>query len=237
MVGRAGTGIDNIDVPSATRRGIAVMNTPGANTLSAAEHTCAMIFALSRHIPQACATLKAGIWDRKTYLGSELHGKTLAIVGMGRIGREVAKRMRAFGMTMIGYDPNIPKEMSAEWGVEWMPLKEMWPKADYITVHTPLLPETTNLINDTVLASCRKGVKIVNVARGGIVDEAALLRALESGQCGGAALDVFVEEPPTDLTLCSHPKVKTTLSFVYNLIHVFLLQIMFNDPSYYKMSK
>lgn len=210
VVGRAGTGVDNIDVPAATRRGVIVMNTPAGNTLSAAEHTCAMICALSRNLPQACASLKTGKWDRKTYLGSELHGKTLAIVGLGRIGREVAKRMQAFGMTTIGYDPIIPKEVTAEWGVESLPLEDVWPRADYITVHTPLLPHTRNLINDTILATCKKGVRIVNVARGGIVDEAALLRGLEAGTCGGAALDVFLEEPPTDLTLCKHPKVICT---------------------------
>ncbi|KAK4286970.1 hypothetical protein Pmani_039946, partial [Petrolisthes manimaculis] len=184
--------------------------TPGGNTLSAAEHTvCHDVFHGSTHPPGQCGTQGRHL-DRKTYLGSELHGKTLAIVGLGRIGREVAKRMQAFGMITIGYDPIIPKEAAAEWGVESLPLKEVWPRADYITVHTPLLPHTRNLINDTVLASCKKGVKIVNVARGGIVDEAALLKALQSGQCGGAALDVFVEEPPTDLTLCSHPKVICT---------------------------
>lgn len=210
IIGRAGTGVDNIDVQAATRHGVIVMNTPGGNTLSAAEHTCAMVCALSRCLPQACAALKAGSWDRKSFLGYELHGKTLAIIGLGRIGREVAKRMQAFGMTIIGYDPVTPVEVAAEWGVESLPLESVWPRADYITVHTPLLPHTKNLINDEVLAKCKSGVRIVNVARGGIVDEAALLRALEAGTCGGAALDVFQEEPPTDLTLCKHPKVVCT---------------------------
>lgn len=210
IVGRAGTGVDNIDVQAATRRGVIVMNTPGGNTLSAAEHTCAMICAMSRFLPQACAALKAGTWDRKTYLGSELHGKTLAIVGLGRIGREVAKRMQAFGMITIGYDPIIPEEVTKEWGVESLSLEALWPRADYITVHTPLLPHTKNLVGEEVLAKCKPGVRIVNVARGGIVDEAALLKALERGTCGGAALDVFLEEPPTDTTLCRHPKVICT---------------------------
>lgn len=210
IVGRAGTGVDNIDVEAATRRGVIVMNTPGGNTLSAAEHTCAMVCSLSRSVPQACAALKAGKWDRKSYMGSELYGKTLAIVGLGRIGREVAKRMQSFGMTTIGYDPMIPAHVTAEWGVESMSLEELWPRADYITVHTPLLPHTRNLIGSEVLSKCKRGVRIVNVARGGIVDEAALLVALEDGRCGGAGLDVFLEEPPTDLTLCQHPKVICT---------------------------
>ncbi|KAK7070646.1 hypothetical protein SK128_006852 [Halocaridina rubra] len=210
IVGRAGTGVDNIDVQAATRRGVIVMNTPDGNTLSAAEHTCSMICALSRSIPQACASLKAGNWDRKSFMGTELYGKTLAIIGLGRIGREVAKRMQAFGMTTIGYDPLIPAKVTAEWGVESLPLEEIWPKADYITVHTPLLPHTKNLIGETVFKTCKQGLRIVNVARGGIVDEAALLQALDSGTCAGAALDVFLEEPPTDLTLCKHPKVICT---------------------------
>lgn len=183
IVGRAGTGVDNIDVEAATRRGVIVMNTPGGNTLSAAEHTCAMVCSLSRSVPQACAALKAGKWDRKSYMGSELYGKTLAIVGLGRIGREVAKRMQSFGMTTIGYDPMIPAHVTAEWGVESMSLEELWPRADYITVHTPLLPHTRNLIGSEVLSKCKRGVRIVNV---------------------------FLEEPPTDLTLCQHPKVICT---------------------------
>lgn len=210
IVGRAGTGVDNIDIDAATRRGVIVMNTPGGNTLSAAEHTCSMICSLSRSIPQACASLKAGSWDRKTYLGTELYGKTLAIVGLGRIGREVAKRMQAFGMTTIGYDPIIPAKVSAEWGVESLSLEDIWPLADYITVHTPLLPHTRNLIGEEVFKKCKSGVRIINVARGGIVDEVALLKALDSGACGGAGLDVFLKEPPTDLTLCKHPKVICT---------------------------
>lgn len=210
IIGRAGTGVDNIDVEAATRRGIIVMNTPGGNTLSAAEHTCTMLCSLARFVPQACAALKAGSWDRKTYMGSELHGKTLAILGLGRIGREVAKRMQAFGMITIGYDPIIPAEVTDEWGIESMSLENLWPRADYITIHTPLLPSTKNLIGEDTLARCKPGVRIVNVARGGIVDEAALLKALEAGTCGGAALDVFQEEPPTDLSLCRHPKVVCT---------------------------
>ncbi|KAJ8255421.1 hypothetical protein GJAV_G00204690 [Gymnothorax javanicus] len=207
IIGRAGTGVDNIDVEAATKRGIIVMNTPGGNTISAAELTCALLMCLSRSLPQAAMSMKAGNWDRKKFMGSELNGKTLGIVGLGRIGKEVATRMQSFGMKTIGYDPITPPEVSASWGVEQMALELLWPQCDYITVHTPLMPSTTGLLNDATFAKCKRGVKVVNCARGGIIDEAALLRALESGQCGGAGLDVFVEEPPKDYSLVSHPNV------------------------------
>uniref|UniRef100_A0A8C1V6J7 D-3-phosphoglycerate dehydrogenase n=1 Tax=Cyprinus carpio TaxID=7962 RepID=A0A8C1V6J7_CYPCA len=207
IIGRAGTGVDNVDVDAATKRGIIVMNTPSGNTISAAELTCALLMSLSRHIPQAVMSMKDGKWDRKKFMGAELYGKVLGIVGLGRIGKEVATRMQSFGMKTIGYDPITPPEVSASWGVEQMSLEELWPQCDYITVHTPLMPSTTGLLNDTSFAKCKKGVKVVNCARGGIIDEAALLRALESGQCGGAGLDVFVEEPPTGRALVSDPNV------------------------------
>uniref|UniRef100_A0A9J7ZX87 D-3-phosphoglycerate dehydrogenase n=1 Tax=Cyprinus carpio carpio TaxID=630221 RepID=A0A9J7ZX87_CYPCA len=207
IIGRAGTGVDNVDVDAATKRGIIVMNTPSGNTISAAELTCALLMSLSRHIPQAVMSMKDGKWDRKKFMGAELYGKVLGIVGLGRIGKEVATRMQSFGMKTIGYDPITPPEVSASWGVEQMSLEELWPQCDYITVHTPLMPSTTGLLNDTSFAKCKKGVKVVNCARGGIIDEAALLRALESGQCGGAGLDVFVEEPPKDRALVNHPNV------------------------------
>ncbi|OQV20390.1 D-3-phosphoglycerate dehydrogenase [Hypsibius exemplaris] len=213
LIGRAGTGVDNIDVPAATKQGVLVMNTPGANTISAAEHTCALILALSRQIPQAQASLKAGRWDRKLFMGNEVQGKTLAILGLGRIGREVATRMKSFGMTVVGYDPVIPANVIAEFGVKSLSLAEIWPVADYITVHVPLLPETENLINLEVLKKCKKSVNIVNVARGGIVSEPDLLAALKEGLTGGAALDVFTEEPPVSaglLELLQHPKVICT---------------------------
>ncbi|KAI7808365.1 D-3-phosphoglycerate dehydrogenase [Triplophysa rosa] len=205
VIGRAGTGVDNVDVDAATKRGIIVMNTPNGNTISAAELTCALIMSLSRHIPQAAMSMKDGKWDRKKFMGTELYGKVLGIVGLGRIGKEVATRMQSFGMRTIGYDPITPPDVSAGWGVEQMSLEQLWPQCDYITVHTPLMPATTGLLNDDSFAKCKKGVKVVNCARGGIIDEAALLRALESGQCGGAGLDVFVEEPPKDRTLLNHP--------------------------------
>lgn len=207
IIGRAGTGVDNVDVDAATKRGIIVMNTPNGNTISAAELTCALLMNLSRHIPQAAMSMKDGHWDRKKFMGAELSGKVLGILGLGRIGKEVATRMQSFGMRTIGYDPITPLEVSASWGVEQMSLEQLWPQCDYITVHTPLMPATTGLLNDATFAKCKKGVKVVNCARGGIIDEAALLRALESGQCGGAGLDVFVEEPPTDRALVNHPNV------------------------------
>ncbi|XP_048886509.1 D-3-phosphoglycerate dehydrogenase [Brienomyrus brachyistius] len=207
IVGRAGTGVDNVNVDAATKKGVIVMNTPSGNTISAAELTCAMIMSLSRHVPQAVMSMKAGNWDRKKFMGSELYGKVLGIAGLGRIGKEVATRMQSFGMKTIGYDPITPPEVSATWGVDQMSLEQMWPLCDYITVHTPLMPSTTGLLNDASFAKCKKGVKVVNCARGGIIDEAALLRALESGQCGGAGLDVFEEEPPKNRALVDHYNV------------------------------
>ncbi|XP_063480800.1 D-3-phosphoglycerate dehydrogenase isoform X2 [Symphalangus syndactylus] len=207
VVGRAGTGVDNVDLEAATRKGILVMNTPNGNSLSAAELTCGMIMCLARQIPQATASMKDGKWERKKFMGTELNGKTLGILGLGRIGREVATRMQSFGMKTIGYDPIISPEVSASFGVQQLPLEEIWPLCDFITVHTPLLPSTAGLLNDNTFAQCKKGVRVVNCARGGIVDEGALLRALQSGQCAGAALDVFTEEPPRDRALVDHENV------------------------------
>ncbi|XP_058394905.1 D-3-phosphoglycerate dehydrogenase [Diceros bicornis minor] len=207
VVGRAGTGVDNVDLEAATRKGILVMNTPNGNSLSAAELTCGMIMCLARQIPQATASMKDGKWDRKKFMGTELNGKILGILGLGRIGREVATRMQSFGMKTIGYDPIISPEASASFGVQQLPLEEIWPLCDFITVHTPLLPSTTGLLNDSTFAQCKKGVRVVNCARGGIVDEGALLRALQSGRCAGAALDVFTEEPPRDRALVDHENV------------------------------
>uniref|UniRef100_A0A674B219 D-3-phosphoglycerate dehydrogenase n=1 Tax=Salmo trutta TaxID=8032 RepID=A0A674B219_SALTR len=192
IIGRAGTGVDNVDVDAATKKGIIVMNTPSGNTISAAELTCTLLMIVLM-ISQ--------------FMGAEMYGKILGIVGLGRIGKEVATRMQSFGMKTIGYDPITPPEVTATWGVEQMSLEQLWPQCDYITVHTPLMPSTAGLLNDTSFAKCKKGVKVVNCARGGIIDEDALLRALESGQCGGAGLDVFVEEPPKNRALVNHPNV------------------------------
>ncbi|GFS43055.1 d-3-phosphoglycerate dehydrogenase, partial [Trichonephila inaurata madagascariensis] len=210
VIGRAGVGVDNISCETATSQGVLVINAPGGNTLSAAELTCVMICSLSRNIYEAAASLKEGKWDRKKFMANELDGKTLAIIGLGRIGREVAHRMQSFGMKTIGFDPLVPAAESIKFGVESMSLEEIWPIADYITVHTPLIPQTRNMINADVFSKCRKGLKVVNCARGGIIDESALLAALKSGQCGGAGLDVFSEEPPKCTELLQHPKVICT---------------------------
>ncbi|EDO37417.1 predicted protein, partial [Nematostella vectensis] len=209
IIGRAGTGVDNIDTVAASLHGVLVMNTPGGNTLSAAEHTCALISSLARHIPQASASTKEGKWERKQFMGNELFGKTLAIIGLGRIGREVALRMQSYGVKTIGYDPLVSPQDAAESNIEWMETEKIWPLADYITVHVPLIPPTKGMLNDKTIGMCKKGVYILNVARGGIIDEEALLRGLESGHVGGAGLDVFVTEPPTGSSadLVKHPKV------------------------------
>lgn len=210
VIGRAGAGVDNIDCEAASRRGIIVMNTPGGNTISTAEHTVSMLLSLSRNIPQAYASLVAGKWERKKFMGTEVFGKTLGVVGLGKIGREVGIRCRAFGMTIIGFDPVLTVDGASKLDVELVTLDELYRRSDFITVHTPLNEETKGLLNDTTLALCKKGVRIINCARGGIVDEGALLRALESGHVAGAAIDVFVTEPPKDNPLFKHPNVIAT---------------------------
>ncbi|MDD8016978.1 MAG: phosphoglycerate dehydrogenase [Bacteroidota bacterium] len=210
VIGRAGAGVDNIDSEAASRKGIIVMNTPGGNTISTAEHTFSMLMALSRNIPNAHASMVAGKWDRKKFMGTELLGKTLGIVGLGKIGHEVALRAQAFGMTTIGYDPVLSADVAAKINVELVSLDEIYRRSDFITVHTPLNNETRGLLNDATIAKCKKGVRLLNCARGGIIDEAALLRALDSGHVAGAAIDVYSEEPPKDYTLAKHPKVVAT---------------------------
>jgi D-3-phosphoglycerate dehydrogenase len=211
VIVRAGVGVDNIDLPAATREGIVVMNTPAGNTTSTAEHTIAMLLALSRNIAPAAASMKAGKWDRKSYTGSQLAGKTLAVVGLGRIGLAVAKRALGLEMKVIGYDPFLSAERAAEQGIEVVrQVDDLIERCDFLTVHTPLTDETKGLINAERLARMRKGVRIVNCARGGIVDEAALADAVESGHVAGAALDVFVQEPPGDNRLIKMPAVLTT---------------------------
>ncbi|MBI1345001.1 phosphoglycerate dehydrogenase [bacterium] len=209
---RAGVGVDNIDLPAATREGIVVMNTPAGNTISTAEHTIAMMMALSRNIAPACATLKGGKWDRKSYMGTQLAGKTLAVVGLGRIGLSVARRAIGLEMKVVGYDPFLSQERAAQEGIElYRDLDELLPKCDYLTVHTPMSPETEGLINATRISKMRKGVRIINCARGGIVDENALADAIEAGHVAGAAVDVFSKEPPpTDHRLINLPQVLVT---------------------------
>ena len=212
VVGRAGVGVDNIDLDAATRRGVLVINAPDGNTISTAEHTCAMLMALARRIPQASRSTAEGKWERKAFTGSEVYEKTLGIVGVGKIGRAVAGRMTGFGMTLIGYDPVLSPEAAERIGVSLVELEEIYERADFITLHTPLNDATRGLLNKDTLARCKKGVRIVNCARGGIVDEADLLEALESGQVGGAALDVYSNEPPPEALheLIQHPNVVAT---------------------------
>jgi D-3-phosphoglycerate dehydrogenase len=197
VVGRAGAGVDNIDVAAATRRGVVVMNAPGENTISAAEHTMSMLLALARRIPHADRSMRAGRWERGKFVGVELFGKTLGVLGLGKVGREVAARGRVFGMDVIGYDPVLSEEVALRLGVTLLPTEEIFTRADFITVHVPLTKETRHLIGREQLGRCRDGVRLVNVARGGVIDEAALLEALNSGKVAGAALDVFESEPPT----------------------------------------
>jgi D-3-phosphoglycerate dehydrogenase len=209
VVGRAGIGVDNVDVPAATRLGILVVNAPTANLMSATEHTFALLLSLARRVPEADASMKAGKWDRKL-TGVELQGKTLGVVGFGRIGQRVAARARGFEMQVVAYDPFLDADVARRMEVELLPLDDVLRRADMITLHTPYSPETRNLISRERLALMKKGALLVNCARGGILDEEALLEALESGHLGGAALDVFAEEPPTDLRLVRHPKVVAT---------------------------
>jgi D-3-phosphoglycerate dehydrogenase len=210
VIGRAGAGVDNIDVAAATRKGIIVMNTPGGNTIATAEHTVSMMLALARNIPQAHTSLQAGKWERNKFTGSELHAKTLGVVGLGKVGAEVAKRCMAFGMTVVAFDPAQSPESAAKLQVALVSLDELLARSDIITIHAPLMAETKGLLSRATLSKCRDGVRIVNCARGGIVDEQALLEALESGKVAGAALDVFEQEPPTNFALVRHPKVVVT---------------------------
>lgn len=195
VIGRAGVGVDNVDVAAATERGVIVMNTPEGNTLSTAEHTVSMMVSLVRRIPQADATMKAGKWEKKALTGVELYGKTLGIMGLGKIGREVAHRMAAFGMKILGYDPFVTAPAAEKIGVELASVDDICRRADIITVHTPLTAETKGLINAARIELMKPSALLVNCARGGIIDETDLLAALKAGRIAGAALDVFIEEP------------------------------------------
>jgi D-3-phosphoglycerate dehydrogenase len=212
VIGRAGVGVDNVDVEAATRRGIIVMNTPGGNTISTAEHAFSLLVSLARNIPQAHSTVKAGRWDRKKFEGVELYNKTIAILGMGRIGTELARRAIAFGMRVIAYDPYLSASRARSLQVElYESLEEILPKADFVTLHMPLTAETKYMINAERLKLTKPGVRIVNCARGGLVEEAALAEAIESGHVAGAALDVYETEPPgADFVLLKFDNVVLT---------------------------
>ncbi|KKJ00642.1 phosphoglycerate dehydrogenase [Prochlorothrix hollandica] len=195
IIGRAGVGVDNVDVAAATRQGIIVVNSPQGNTIAAAEHALAMMLSLSRHVPAAAASMQTGSWDRNKYVGTEVYKKTLGVVGLGKIGSHVATAARAMGMKLLAYDPFISAERAEQLGCRLVEMDILFQEADYITLHIPKTPETQNLINATTLAKMKPTVRIINCARGGIIDEVALAEAIKAGQIGGAALDVFSSEP------------------------------------------
>jgi D-3-phosphoglycerate dehydrogenase len=208
LVARAGTGVDNVDVPAATARGIVVVNAPGANSISVAEHAIGLMLALARSVPAADAAMKKGVWDKKRLTGVELRGKVLGIIGLGRIGREVAARARAFGMEVVAHDPFIPAKAAVD--VPLLALDDLLSRADYLTLHVPSTPETHHLLDAARLGCCKRGVRIVNTARGDLVDEPALADAIGAGVVAGAGLDVFETEPPIDHRLVDLAQVIAT---------------------------
>src|SRR5438270_6515187 len=212
VVGRAGVGVDNVDVEAATRRGVIVMNAPGGNTISTAEHAFSLLLSVARKIPQADAIVRAGRWDRKNLQGVELHNKSLGIIGMGRIGSELSRRAIAFGMRVLAFDPYLSSTRARALQVELIEdLDELIATADFLTLHTPLTPETRHILNATRFGKMKPGARVINCARGGLIDEAALIEALRSGQVAAAALDVFETEPlPPDSPLREAPNLILT---------------------------
>jgi D-3-phosphoglycerate dehydrogenase len=210
VIGRAGVGVDNIDLEAATKAGIAVMNTPGANAVAVAEHTLALMLALARHICRADSTTRAGKWEKKSLQGTELRGKTLGIVGLGRIGMEVARRAIAFDMKIVAHDPFVAAKVAGEQGIRLVELEEIYASADYVTLHVGLTPQTAGMINEKSLAKMKRGVRIINCARGELIDEAALAAALAGKHVGGVALDVFIQEPPKSSPLLALENVIAT---------------------------
>lgn len=210
VIGRPGVGVDNVDLKAATRHGVVVMNSPMGNMVSTAELAMALLLAVARNVAQADASMKAGKWDRKSFAGVELHGKRIGVIGFGRIGREVAARCKAFGMDPVAYDPFVAAGVAEAVGVPLLPLDELLAVSDYLTLHTTLTPETRYLLGKESLAKVKPGVRIVNAARGELIDPEALIEALDSGRVAGAGLDVYVEEPPKDWRLAQHPKVVAT---------------------------
>jgi D-3-phosphoglycerate dehydrogenase / 2-oxoglutarate reductase len=210
VIGRAGIGVDNVDIPAATAAGIIVMNTPFGNSITTAEHAIALMMALARDIPAANASTQAGKWEKNRFMGVELYGKTLGLIGCGNIGSIVADRAKGLKMHVIAYDPYLTEEKAADLGVEKAELDELLPRADFITLHTPLTNETRNIISATAIAKMKKGARLINCARGGLVDEAAVKAALDSGQLAGAAFDVFEEEPAKQNALFGNEKVVAT---------------------------
>ncbi len=210
VIGRAGTGVDNIDIEAATRHGVIVVNAPTGNTISAAEHTIALMLALARHIPQANSSLKSGQWKRSAFMGTEIRGKTLGIIGLGNVGSEVARRARGLEMKLIAYDPYISSDHASNLHVELVPLEQLLREADFITLHTPLLPSTKGMIGAKELASVKPQARIINTARGELIDEKALIEAIEQKRLAGAAIDVFPNEPVTESPLFKYDNVIVT---------------------------
>lgn len=210
VIGRAGVGVDNIDLAAATTQEVTVVNTPHSSTRAVAEQTIALMFALARSIPKADSAMKSGLWTKKELQGIELHGKTLGIIGVGNIGGAVASRAAALGMNVLGYDPYVPAEDIYQKGAMPVPLRELYARSDFISVHVPLNPETRGMIDGRSLSIMKRGVLITCTARGGLIDETALIGALESGHVAGAALDVFAQEPPGISALVAHPNVIAT---------------------------
>jgi D-3-phosphoglycerate dehydrogenase len=210
VIGRAGVGVDNVDLDAATKKGIVVMNTPGGNAVSVAEHTMALMLALVRRVPQADAALKQGRWEKKKLIGIELRSKTVGLIGLGKIGMEVARLAQAYQMETIAYDPYVSTLMAREQNVRLVSFEELLKTSDFISVHAAATPETRHLINAQTLSQTKPGVRIINCARGELISGPDLLQALESGQVAGAGLDVFEEEPPKDFRLIAHPNVIAT---------------------------
>ncbi len=206
-IARAGTGVDNVNVEAASGRGIVVMNAPGANSISVAELAMAQLLSLARKLPAADASMKLGKWDKKSFLGEEVRGKVLGLAGLGRIGQEVARRAQAFEMTVIAHDPFISAQVCSNLGVELVTFDELCARADFLSLHMPATPQTRHIFNAARFAACKKGLKLINTARGELIDEVALVEAINSGQIGGAALDVYTAEPTTDHTLQRLPQV------------------------------
>ena len=210
VIGRAGAGVDNIDVEAATRAGVLIVNAPAGNTIAAAEHTMALMLALARHVPQASQAVKLGRWERALYVGTELREKVLGVIGLGNIGREVARRAQAFGMHVVAADPLVPEDRAAQIQVRMVSLERLFREADFVTIHVPLTPQTRHLIDAAHLRAAKPGLRLINVARGGIVDERALYEAIRDGRVAGAALDVFEHEPPGENSLVGLPQVIAT---------------------------
>jgi D-3-phosphoglycerate dehydrogenase / 2-oxoglutarate reductase len=210
VIGRAGIGVDNVDIPAATAKGVIVMNTPFGNSITTAEHAISLMLALARQIPQADASTQAGKWEKNRFMGVEITGKTLGVIGCGNIGSIVADRGHGLRMKVIAYDPFLSAERAVQLGVEKVELAELFKRSDIITLHTPLTDKTKDIVDAAAIATMKKGVRIINCARGGLVDEVALRQALDSGQVAGAAFDVFIEEPATQNPLFGHPNVVCT---------------------------